>query len=72
VPPVRPPFRMEIVEAQDVREVLFDGETGRPIRQETKASTVSGPTLNSSEAGPSPTGDDKASESFPIDFESPK
>jgi len=31
-PPLVPPFRMEIVEAQDVREVLFDGETGKPIR----------------------------------------
>ena len=28
--PVKEPFRMEIVEAQGVREVLFDGETGRP------------------------------------------
>jgi pilus assembly protein CpaB len=32
VPPPKPPFRMEIVEAQDVREVLFDAATGRPIR----------------------------------------
>jgi pilus assembly protein CpaB len=31
-PPLKPPFRMEIVEAQDVREVIFDGETGKPIR----------------------------------------
>jgi pilus assembly protein CpaB len=31
-PPVKPPFRMEIVEAQDIREVLFDGDTGKPIR----------------------------------------
>ena len=30
--PAKPPFRMEIVEAQDVREVLFDADTGKPIR----------------------------------------
>ncbi len=30
--PVKPPFRMEIVEASDVREMLFDPETGKPIR----------------------------------------
>jgi pilus assembly protein CpaB len=34
VPPPKPPFHMEIVEAQDVREVLFDAETGRPIRDQ--------------------------------------
>jgi len=31
-PPVKPPFRMEIVEAQDIREVIFDADTGKPIR----------------------------------------
>lgn len=30
--PKKPPFRMEVVEAQNVHEVLFDGETGRPVR----------------------------------------
>jgi hypothetical protein len=35
VPPSKPPFIMEIVEAQDVREVQFDPETGRPIRDES-------------------------------------
>jgi pilus assembly protein CpaB len=30
--PLKPPFRMEIVEAQEIREVMFDGETGKPIR----------------------------------------
>ncbi|HEY4232544.1 MAG TPA: Flp pilus assembly protein CpaB [Lacipirellulaceae bacterium] len=35
VPPPKPPFRMEIVEAQDVREILFDAISGRPIRDET-------------------------------------
>ena len=28
-PPPKPPFRMEIVEAQDVREVLFDARDGQ-------------------------------------------
>ena len=32
VPPPKPPFQMEIVEAQDVREMLFDAVTGKPIR----------------------------------------
>jgi pilus assembly protein CpaB len=32
VPPPKPPFHMEIVEAQDVREMLFDAVTGKPIR----------------------------------------
>jgi hypothetical protein len=30
--PPKPPFQMEIVEAQDVREMLFDAVTGKPIR----------------------------------------
>jgi pilus assembly protein CpaB len=34
VPPPKPPFRMEIVEAQDVREMLFDAQSGRPIRDQ--------------------------------------
>jgi pilus assembly protein CpaB len=32
MPPPRPPFIMEIVEAQDVREMKFDADTGKPIR----------------------------------------
>jgi pilus assembly protein CpaB len=32
MPPPRPPFVMEIVEAQDVREMKFDADTGKPIR----------------------------------------
>ena len=39
---VKPPFRMEIVEAQDVREVLFDADTGKPIR-DTSAKTPADP-----------------------------
>jgi pilus assembly protein CpaB len=38
MPPPRPPFIMEIVEAQDVREMKFDADTGKPIR-DSDAST---------------------------------
>jgi pilus assembly protein CpaB len=38
--PVKPPFRMEIVEAQDVREVLFDPDTGKPIRKMVEESAA--------------------------------
>jgi pilus assembly protein CpaB len=80
----KPPFRMEIVEAQGVREVLFDAETGRPIRP---TSEPGGPTLRpaqatpagpSTAAGPAPTtpapaaAAEKMLEQFPIDFTSPK
>jgi pilus assembly protein CpaB len=76
----KPPFRMEIVEAQGVREVLFDAESGRPVRG---ASEAAGPTLRSiptPPAGPvpggasvapaakSPAAADKMLEDFPIDF----
>lgn len=74
------PFRMEIVEAQAVREVLFDGETGRPIRGANDS--AAGPTLNSTPAGPVPGGPtptsttpaaaDKMLEEFPVDFGQPK
>jgi pilus assembly protein CpaB len=39
VPPPKPPFIMEIVEAHDIREVKFDPDTGKPLRDEL--STVS-------------------------------
>jgi hypothetical protein len=42
------PFRMEIVEAQGVREVLFDAETGRPLQTSGETSTAAGPTLEPS------------------------
>jgi pilus assembly protein CpaB len=51
VPPPVPPFRMEIVEAQNVREMLFDSETGKPIRQLVEAPVTSGPSVTPS---PSP------------------
>jgi pilus assembly protein CpaB len=74
------PFRMEIVEAQAVREVLFDGETGRPIRGAheppggpTPNSTPVGPTPGGQKsAGPTPAAADKMLEEFPIDLEQPK
>ena len=44
--PPKEPFRMEIVEAQGVREVLFDVETGRPIHRAGETSATAGPTLD--------------------------
>ncbi len=77
----KPPFRMEIVEAQGVREVLFDAETGHPVRP---TSVAGGPTLHSSPtapggpipaAGPVPTapaaGVEKMLEEFPVEFNQP-
>jgi pilus assembly protein CpaB len=83
----KPPFRMEIVEAQGVREVLFDAETGRPVRP--SVDTAPGPTLHptsSTPAGPVPTGAsaapatppaaapasaEKVLDDFPVDFNQP-
>jgi pilus assembly protein CpaB len=72
----KPPFRMEIVEAQGVRQVLFDAETGRPVRPTSEAA---GPTLHSSPtapAGPTPTTSapapgEKMLEEFPVEFNEP-
>lgn len=36
----RPPFRMEIVEADQVREMEFDSSTGKPIRVQESSSSV--------------------------------
>jgi pilus assembly protein CpaB len=71
-----PPFRMEIIEAQNFREALFDAETGRPIRG-VQEQTLPGPMVTPSQSpaslGPVPgdvTGDpEKPLEGFPIDFE---
>jgi pilus assembly protein CpaB len=72
-----PPFRMEIIEAQNFREALFDAETGRPIRgvqQETLPGPTVGPSQSPTAESPLPgdvTGDpEKALEGFPIDFNS--
>jgi hypothetical protein len=83
-PPVKPPFRMEIVEAQDIREVEFDGETGKPIRKlveddgrpsvtpATPASFSSGAASDSGDAeeeAPSAVKDAAAAlDNFPIDL----
>jgi pilus assembly protein CpaB len=76
-PPPVPPFRMEIVEAQTVREMLFDGETGKPIRQLIEAPVTSGPTVTPS-LSPTATGAstsivapsdaEAALDNFPIDL----
>lgn len=72
--PVKEPFRMEVVEAQGVREVLFDGETGRIIHPTGEKPRAGGPTLNPSPGShpdhdAAPSGDDaKMLEEFPIDF----
>ena len=77
-PPVKLPFRMEIIEAQDVREVMFDGETGRPIRQASSTSNAGGPTPDSSAAGPTGKAGakkskaDKELDEFPVEFQPSK
>ncbi len=74
VPAAVPPFRMEIVEAQDVREMLFDAMTGKPIRDADKDSAPRGPTVTPSTLpGPASDGDpaddsDKMLDDFPVDF----
>jgi Flp pilus assembly protein CpaB len=78
--PVKEPFRMEVVEAQGVREVLFDGETGRVIQPSNdKDKSAAGPTLPA--AAPKPAGDHasaghsdaaKMLDDFPIKFDSDK
>jgi pilus assembly protein CpaB len=58
--PVKPPFRMEIVEAQDVREMLFDSETGKPIRKMVEDTGMPRVTPASPASFPSDTGDASA------------
>jgi pilus assembly protein CpaB len=78
--PKKEPFRMEVVEAQDVREVLFDAETGRPIRPEADQAKAGGPTPHarkSQAAGgdaPADSANDasKMLEEFPVNFNDPK
>ncbi len=73
VPPPKPPFVMEIVEAQDVREVKFDADTGKPLHDEHAASPGAGlpaiPATSTSSGEPS--SDDKSKEllnDFPVNF----
>jgi pilus assembly protein CpaB len=76
VPPPKPPFIMEIVEAQDVREVEFNPDTGKPLRDED-SSPSSGthgtlpPIPPTSTSTGSPQDDAKAKElleNFPVNF----
>jgi pilus assembly protein CpaB len=78
--PKKEPFRMEVVEAQEVHEVLFDAETGRPIRGEGEQTGAGGPTPHArkpaGDAGDAP-GDanndaSKMLEEFPVNFNDPK
>jgi pilus assembly protein CpaB len=78
VKPVKEPFRMEIVEAQGVREVLFDGDTGRVIQSSNDKSSPAGPTIPTTtkpagEHAASTTSDAaKMLDDFPIKFDSDK
>jgi pilus assembly protein CpaB len=74
VPP-KPPFVMEIVEANAVRTMDFDAETGKPIREANankSGPTVDVPTTSSVSTGAgakAPAGDPtKMLDDFPIDF----
>src|SRR5262249_33171460 len=76
----KPPFRMEIVEAQGVRYALFDAETGKPVQPTADSA---GPSPHGPAAGPLPAasgtapqagGDkpgDKSLDDFPVEFNQP-
>ena len=76
VPPPKPPFVMEIVEAQDVREMKFDPDTGKPLHDEnsTPSSNLPGtmppiPSTSTSTGGPkSDTESKDLLDDFPVDF----
>jgi pilus assembly protein CpaB len=77
VPPAKPPFIMEIVEAQDVREVKFDPDTGKPLPDQNLGSSrgaTTAPGMAPSMAPPIPptstsTGPSGGSlEDFPVNF----
>lgn len=79
VPPPKPPFVMEIVEAQDVREVKFDPETGKPLRdvpashtgKTPAAPSMAPPSLPASTSTVDPNSDAKSSQpldDFPVEF----
>jgi len=83
IAPVVPPFIMEIVEAQDDREMQFDPETGKPIRNSmedsggprvTPAIPASMPTSDSGSDGGAATNSDveDALDKFPIDLDGHK
>jgi pilus assembly protein CpaB len=73
--PKKEPFRMEVVEAQQVHEVLFDADTGRPIRPVAEQSGGPAPQINKSQSSggndtpPSANNDaSKMLEEFPVNF----
>lgn len=71
----RPPFRMEIVEADQVREMEFDPKTGKPIREQQEKTGI--PAMPASLSAPmpappsDPTGVDENGlpTDFPIDLD---
>lgn len=77
LPPPTPPFIMEIVEAQEVREMEFDADTGKPIRDSSTTTVPTGgiprgmppmqPSGNGDDAKPDPTADDLMGK-FPVDL----
>ena len=68
-PDAKPPFRMEIVLADEVTEMLFDAETGRPIRalvpEPTQALRPGGITAPGS--APTPAYNSSPASDFPIE-----
>ncbi len=75
VPPPKPPFVMEIVEAQDVREVKFDADTGKPLKDDDLSSSTSSPgtlpAIPATSTSTDPQSDPKGTElldNFPVNF----
>lgn len=76
--PAKPPFQMEIVEAQSVRVMDFDPDTGKPIRDPNANTggpsisvppTAGGSTSSDDSGSKGPAGDPgKMLDDFPIDF----
>lgn len=71
LPPAKPPFVMEIVEAEDVREALFDADTGKPIRDSQSGTQPAKPGASPMTAPDSTPGDQSEvkPDDFPIKFE---
>lgn len=78
-PPPVPPFIMEVIEAQEVREMFFDADTGKPIREMNEsqgpAAPATGSSSSSSGGKPGAASDPDAEEmlkDFPIKFDRAK
>lgn len=74
----RPPFRMEIVEADEVHEMLFDASTGEPLRGEQETYSGQRSRVSATPAAYAPDGrldftpkkkSSEENDDFPIDFE---